>query len=152
MFKQADEAHQDCRNQLTELVVQNYNHPSIMFWGISNEILIGGISQKLVDCHHDLQKLCKELDPTRLTTIAHVSNTPVNGPMHRITDLESYNHYFGWYGGKTEDNGPWLDKFHAEHPDISPGRIGVRLRGYHQLAQLHAPVQGLHREISGPVP
>ena len=63
VFKQADEAHQDCRNQLTELVVQNYNHPSIMFWGISNEILIGGISQKLVDCHHDLQKLCRSWTP-----------------------------------------------------------------------------------------
>ena len=135
VFKQADEAHQDCRNQLTELVVQNYNHPSIMFWGISNEILIGGISQKLVDCHHDLQKLCKELDPTRLTTIAHVSNTPVNGPMHRITDLESYNHYFGWYGGKTEDNGPWLDQFHAEHPDIC---LGVSEYGCEGIINWHS--------------
>lgn len=121
VFKSEDAAHEHCRREMTELIVQNYNHPSIMFWGISNEILIGGISQKLVDCHHDLEKLCKELDPTRLTTIAHVSTTPVNGPMHHITDLESYNHYFGWYGGKTEDNGPWLDKFHAEHPDICLG-------------------------------
>ena len=107
--------------QMEELIVQNYNHPSILFWGISNEILIGGISQELVDCHHDLQKLCKELDPTRLTTIAHVSSTPTTGPMHRITDVESYNHYFGWYGGKIEQNGPWLDKFHAENPDICLG-------------------------------
>ena len=121
VFKPADEAHEHCRRELTELIVQNYNHPSIMFWGLSNEILIGGISQKLVDCHHDLQALAKELDPTRLTTIAHVSATPTDGPMHHITDVESYNHYFGWYGGKTEDNAPWLDKFHAEHPDICLG-------------------------------
>ena len=60
-----------------------------MFWGISNEILIGGISQELVERHHDLQKLCKELDPTRSTTIAHVSHTPTDGPMHHITDLEA---------------------------------------------------------------
>ena len=52
---------------------RNYNHPSIMFWGLSNEILIGGICQELVDNHHDLQTLVRELDPTRLTTIAHVS-------------------------------------------------------------------------------
>ena len=121
VFKSGKDAHEHCRRELTELIVQNYNHPSIMFWGISNEILIGGISQELVDCHHDLQKLCKELDPTRLTTIAHVSNTPTTGPMHRITDVESYNHYFGWYGGKIEQNGPWLDKFHAENPDICLG-------------------------------
>ncbi len=121
VFKSEDAAHEHCRREMTELIVQNYNHPSIMFWGVSNEILIGGISQKLVDCHHDLEKLCKELDPTRLTTIAHVSTTPTEGPMHHITDLESYNHYFGWYGGKIEDNGPWLDKFHAEHPEICLG-------------------------------
>ena len=121
VFKSGKDAHEHCRRELTELIVQNYNHPSILFWGISNEILIGGISQELVDAHHDLQALCKELDPTRLTTMAHLSNTPTTGPMHHITDLESYNHYFGWYGGKIEDNGPWLDKFHAEHPDICLG-------------------------------
>ena len=121
VFKPGKEAHEHCRRELTELIVQNYNHPSILFWGISNEILIGGISQELVDAHHDLQALCKKLDPTRLTTMAHLSNTPTTGPMHHITDLESYNHYFGWYGGKIQDNGPWLDKFHAEHPDICLG-------------------------------
>jgi beta-galactosidase len=118
VFKKGEGAHTHVMEEMKELIIQNYNHPSIMFWGISNEILIGGISQELVDTHHDLEKLCKELDPTRLTTIAHVSHTPVDGPMHHITDLESYNHYFGWYGGKMEQNGPWLDKFHADHPDI----------------------------------
>ena len=121
VFKKGEGAHKHVMEEMKELIIQNYNHPSIMFWGISNEILIGGISQELVDTHHDLEKLCKELDPTRLTTIAHVSTTPVNGPMHHITDLESYNHYFGWYGGKIEQNGPWLDKFHAENPDICLG-------------------------------
>ena len=121
--------------EMKELIIQNYNHPSIMFWGISNEILIGGISQELVDTHHDLEKLCKELDPTRLTTIAHVSSTPVNGPMHHITDLESYNHYFGWYGGKMEQNGPWLDKFHADHPDIC---IGISEYGCEGIINWHS--------------
>ena len=121
VFKKGEGAHTHVMEEMKELIIQNYNHPSIMFWGISNEILIGGISQELVDTHHDLEKLCKELDPTRLTTIAHVSHTPVDGPMHHITDLESYNHYFGWYGGKMEQNGPWLDKFHADHPDICIG-------------------------------
>lgn len=106
VFKKGEGAHTHVMEEMKELIIQNYNHPSIMFWGISNEILIGGISQELVDTHHDLEKLCKELDPTRLTTIAHVSHTPVDGPMHHITDLESYNHYFGWYGGKMEQNGP----------------------------------------------
>ena len=135
VFKKGEGAHKHVMEEMKELIIQNYNHPSIMFWGISNEILIGGISQELVDTHHDLEKLCKELDPTRLTTIAHVSTTPVNGPMHHITDLESYNHYFGWYGGKMEQNGPWLDKFHADHPDIC---IGVSEYGCEGIINWHS--------------
>ena len=135
VFKKGEGAHTHVMEEMKELIIQNYNHPSIMFWGISNEILIGGISQELVDTHHDLEKLCKELDPTRLTTIAHVSTTPVNGPMHHITDVESYNHYFGWYGGKMEDNGPWLDKFHAEHPDIC---IGISEYGCEGIINWHS--------------
>ena len=130
------EAHQNCISQMKELITQAYNHPCICFWGISNEILIGGISQKLVDNHHELNALVKEMDPTRLTTIAHVSSTPVNGPMHRITDTESYNHYFGWYGGKIEDNAPWVDKFHAEHPDIC---LGLSEYGCEGIITYHGP-------------
>lgn len=115
------EAHQNCISQLKELIIQNYNHPSICFWGISNEILIGGISEQLVENHKELNALAKELDPTRLTAIAHVSMTPVESPMHTITDVISYNHYFGWYGGKMEDNGPWLDMFHEKHPNLCLG-------------------------------
>ena len=135
VFKKGEGAHKHVMEEMKELIIQNYNHPSIMFWGISNEILIGGISQELVDTHHDLEKLCKELDPTRLTTIAHVSTTPVNGPMHHITDLESYNHYFGWYGGKMEQNGPWLDQFHAEHPDVC---IGISEYGCEGIINWHS--------------
>ena len=130
------EAHQNCISQMKELITQAYNHPCICFWGISNEILIGGISQKLVDNHHELNALVKELDPTRLTTIAHVSSTPVKGPMHRITDVESYNHYFGWYGGKIEDNAPWVDKFHAENPDIC---LGLSEYGCEGIITYHGP-------------
>ncbi len=121
VFNAAPDAHQNCISQMKELIIQNYNHPSICFWGISNEILIGGISQQLVDNHKELNALCHEMDPTRLTTIAHVSMTPVESPMHHITDVISYNHYFGWYGKKMEDNGPWLDMFHEAHPDLCLG-------------------------------
>lgn len=121
VMNQAPGAHDNCISQLKELIYQNYNHPSICFWGISNEILIGGISEKLVENHKELHALAKEIDPTRLTTIAHVSMTPTEGPMHGITDVESYNHYFGWYGGRMEDNGPWMDRFHRDHPEICLG-------------------------------
>lgn len=130
------EAHQNCISQMKELIIQNYNHPSICFWGVSNEILIGGISEQLVENHKELNALAKELDPTRLTTIAHVTMTPVDGPMHKITDVESYNHYFGWYGGRMEDNGPWMDHFHEVHPDIC---LGLSEYGCEGIITYHGP-------------
>lgn len=136
VFNEDPAAHQNCISQMKELIIQNYNHPSIMFWGVSNEILIGGISEKLVENHKELNQLCHSLDPTRLTTIAHVSMTPVESPIHKITDVESYNHYFGWYGGKMEDNGPWFDNFHEVHPDIC---VGVSEYGCEGIVTYHGP-------------
>lgn len=130
------DAHQNCISQMKELIIQNYNHPSICFWGISNEILIGGISDQLVENHKELNALCKELDPTRLTTIAHVTMTPVDSPIHDITDVESYNHYFGWYGGRMEDNGPWMDHFHEVHPKIC---LGLSEYGCEGIITYHGP-------------
>lgn len=136
VFQKEPEAHENCITQMKELIVQNYHHPSICFWGISNEILIGGISDQLIENHKELHALCKKLDPTRLTAIAHVSMTPLDSPIHKITDVESYNHYFGWYGGKMEDNGPWLDHFHEVHPDIC---LGVSEYGCEGIITYHGP-------------
>lgn len=136
VFNQDPAAHENCVTQMKELITQNFNHPSICFWGLSNEILIGGISEKLVENHKELNALCHEMDPTRLTTIAHVSMTPIDSPMHHITDVISYNHYFGWYGGKMEDNGPWLDNFHKAHPDLC---LGMSEYGCEGIITYHGP-------------
>ncbi len=109
-------AHENCRSQMKELVYQNYNHPAICFWGISNEITIAGDVPGLCDNLKDLNQLVHELDQTRLTTMAQVSSLPKNSEHNQITDVLSYNHYFGWYQGVLEDNEKWLDSFHAMHP------------------------------------
>ena len=108
-------------SQMTELVAQNYNHPSIVVWGLSNEISIGGSNADLLENHNILNDLCHSMDKTRLTTIAAVSMTKMDDPYLQIPDVVSYNHYFGWYGGDTTMNGPWFDKFHATHPSIPIG-------------------------------
>ncbi len=107
--------------QMKELVSQNYNHPSIVVWGLSNEISIAGSSDDLLENHNILNDLCHEMDKTRLTTIAAVSMCKIDDPYLLIPDVVSYNHYFGWYGGDTDMNGPWFDKFHATHPTIPIG-------------------------------
>ena len=108
-------------SQMKELVAQNYNHPSIVVWGLSNEISIGGSTEDLLENHRILNDLCHEMDKTRLTTIAAVSMCRMEDPYLQIPDVVSYNHYFGWYGGETSMNGPWFDKFHAMHPNIPIG-------------------------------
>ena len=108
-------------SQMKELVTQNYNHPSIVVWGLSNEISIAGSDDDLLENHRILNDLVHEMDKTRLTTIAAVSMCKMDDPYLQIPDVVSYNHYFGWYGGDTSMNGPWFDKFHAMHPTIPIG-------------------------------
>jgi len=108
-------------SQMKELVIQNYNHPSIVVWGLSNEISIQGSTDDLVENHKILNDLCHELDKTRLTTIAIVSMCPVDDPYIFVPDTVSWNHYFGWYGREAKDNGPWFDEFHAKYPNIPVG-------------------------------
>ena len=108
-------------SQMKELIYQNYNHPSIVVWGLSNEISIGGSDDDLLENHRILNNLCHEIDKTRLTTIAAVSMCKMEDPYLQIPDVVSYNHYFGWYGGETSMNGPWFDKFHKMHPTIPIG-------------------------------
>ena len=109
-------------SQMRELIVQNYNHPSIVVWGLSNEITMKGAEDPdLLENHRILNDLCHEMDKTRLTTMACVSPCPINSSILEIPDVVSYNHYFGWYGGDTSMNGPWFDKFHAKHPNLPIG-------------------------------
>ena len=109
-------------SQMKELVVQNYNHASIVVWGLSNEITMNGADDPdLLENHHILNDLVHSMDKTRLTTMAAVSMAPIDSKYIQIPDCVSYNHYFGWYGGETSDNGPWFDNFHKTHPNIPIG-------------------------------
>ena len=116
------EARQNTVDQLTELVVQNYNHPSIVCWGLSNEITVtGGVTQDLVDNHRVLNELCHRLDPTRPTTMAHAFMLDHNDPFVTLSDIRSYNLYYGWYVGDLDQNDQWFDDFHASHPNVVIG-------------------------------
>ena len=131
-------------SQMKELIVQNYNHPSIVVWGLSNEISIGGSTEDLLENHRILNDLCHEMDKTRPTTIAAVSMCKMDDPYLQIPDVVSYNHYFGWYGGDTSMNGPWFDKFHATHPTIPIGcsEYGCEALNWHTSS----PMQGDYTE------
>ena len=131
-------------SQMKELITQNYNHPSIVVWGLSNEIGIGGSDEDLLENHRILNDMCHEMDPTRKTTIAAVSMCKMDDPYLQIPDVVSYNHYFGWYGGETDMNGPWFDKFHKKHPNIPIGcsEYGCEALNWHTST----PMQGDYTE------
>ena len=138
-------ARENTISQMKELITQNYNHPSIVVWGLSNEITMKGDSDPdLLENHRILNDLAHEMDKTRLTTIAAVSPCPIDSPYIQIPDVVSYNHYFGWYGGDTSMNGPWFDKFHATHPNIPIGcsEYGCEALNWHTSK----PTQGDYTE------
>lgn len=120
-FMDTKEAHDDTISQMTELVLQNYNHPSICFWGISNEITMNGECDALVKNQKELNDLCHKLDPTRLTTMAQLGTVEGSSEQNHITDLVAYNIYIGWYTGKTEKCGEWMDDLHGKNSDFSVG-------------------------------
>lgn len=104
------------RQQLRELVRQHYNHPSICFWGLFNELKEAGDNP--VEYVGELNALAHDEDPTRPTTAA--SNQ--GGALNFITDLIAWNRYDGWYGATPATLAEWLDATHRAHPDL---RIGI---------------------------
>lgn len=116
-----ENAFENAKEQMRELIVQNYNHPSIVTWGISNEITIGGENEGLYKHLCELNDIVHEMDKTRVSTMAQVSPLPMTSNHNQLTDILSYNHYFGWYGGTVEDNDGWFDTFHANYPERALG-------------------------------
>ena len=133
-------------SQMRELIVQNYNHPSIVCWGLSNEITASGeATEDLMENHRLLNDLCHRLDATRPTTMAHVFMLETDSPLIDIPDIGSYNLYFGWYLGELEQNDRFFDEFHAKFP----GRvIGFSEYGADANPQFHSstPERGDYSE------
>ena len=109
-------------SQMEELVVQNYNHPSIAVWGLSNEITAASaVNEELLENHRALNDLCHRLDATRPTTMANVFMLETESPSLEIPDVNSYNLYFGWYLGDLEQNDEFFDEYHEKYPDRAIG-------------------------------
>lgn len=112
---------ENTKTQMTELIAQNYNHPCIVTWGLSNEITMSGATPAVVENHKMLNDLVHSMDKTRPTTEAVVTMCSMDNEYVHISDIVSYNHYFGWYGGNVNMYGPWFDKFHEKYPDKAIG-------------------------------
>ena len=109
-------------SQMKELIIQNYNHPSIVVWGLSNEITAASaVDEDLLENHRLLNDLAHKLDHTRKTTMANVFMLETNSPILQIPDVNAYNLYFGWYLGELEQNDEFFDEWHKNYPDMPIG-------------------------------
>lgn len=124
----------NAKQQMIELIRQNFNHPSIMFWGIQNEIQIGGDTPELRKLVSELNELTKQEDPTRLSTMANVMFVPDDDEYNTVTDVIGYNKYYGWYNGEAHDFADWIDGFHEMNPSIS---LGISEYGAEGIIQYH---------------
>jgi beta-galactosidase len=103
----------NAKQQLTELIRQNYNHPSIAFWSIGNELR--NDDSPTNSLLTQLNDLVHSEDPTRLSAYAHCCSSNTNA-LTSHTDVIGYNEYFGWYGGTYHDFAGWADNLHASSP------------------------------------
>lgn len=104
----------NAKQQLTELIRQNYNHPSIYIWGLHNEVYTP--YNYTVGLTTDLHDLAKSEDPYRATASVNGHST-VDQQSNLNADVQGINHYFGWYGGKIGDIEKWVTGMEKDFPD-----------------------------------
>jgi beta-galactosidase len=111
------DARENTITQMKELVAQNYNHPSIICWALSNEISLTGVTEDLLENQRILNDLVHKMDSSRVTAMANLFMLETNNPLLDIPDIMSYNLYYGWYVGELEDNDKFFDEFHEKYPN-----------------------------------
>ena len=127
---------ENTKKMLKELIRQNYNHPSVCFWGLFNELKLNyDDPQPFIK---ELNKLAKTEDPGRLTTLA--SNLGAANFID-LTDLMGWNQYFGWYGGSFDQVAKWADQTHKALPGkpISISEYGAGASPFKHTEDLIAP-------------
>ena len=105
----------NAKQQMSELVKQNFNHPSIYIWGVHNEVYSKTADEQVPVLSRELNDIAKTLDPDRLT-VAVTGYNVIDRQENLSTDVQGINHYFGWYGGKIEDLDVWAHKVGEQFP------------------------------------
>lgn len=103
----------NARQQLTELIRQNYNHPSIYVWGLHNEVYTP--YDYTVSLTRDLHDLAKTEDPDRYTVSVN-GHAKVDQASNLNADIQGINHYFGWYSGEIGDVEEWITGMETNFP------------------------------------
>jgi beta-galactosidase len=103
----------NAKQQLTELIRQNYNHPCIYVWGLHNEVYTP--YDYTVALTTDLNDLAKTEDPDRYT-VSVSGYSRVDQASNLNADIQGINHYFGWYNGEIGDVEKWIKGMEKDFP------------------------------------
>ena len=104
----------NAKQQLVELIRQNYNHPSIYIWGLHNEVYVP--YDYTVALTTELNDLAKSEDPYRYT-VSVSGYSKVDQASNLTADVQGINHYFGWYSGEIGDVKKWVEGMERDFPD-----------------------------------
>ena len=133
----------NAKQQLTEMILQGYNHPSLCFWGVFNELEATWAEQpgpRPDALIAELRDLAHRLDSSRPTVAASWKRDP--DPLHAMPDGIAFNVYPGWYWGKPDDFGPLVESLSAQ---LNGRRVGISEYGagasvvQHQEGELAPP-------------
>lgn len=108
----------NAKQQLTELIKQNYNHPSIFVWGLHNEVYCKYPTDYPARLTYELNDLAKTLDSYRYT-VSTTGYGKMHLPMNLMAEIQAMNRYYGWYEGKISDMEKWVDGLEKDYPDYN---------------------------------
>ncbi|KAA6302520.1 MAG: Beta-galactosidase BoGH2A [Candidatus Ordinivivax streblomastigis] len=95
--------------QLREMIRQRYNRPSILMWGLQNEVSTGSYNTEMSVIVPELHAFAKAEDPSRLTVQAQAGSDQSGW----TTDLFAKNQYPGWY--QSGSFGSYMDNYKNKH-------------------------------------
>ncbi|MBB6500705.1 glycoside hydrolase family 2 protein [Pedobacter cryoconitis] len=106
----------NAKQQLMELIKQNYNHPSIYVWGLHNEVYGKTPADFPAVLTRDLNDIAKTEDPYRYT-VSVSGYGEMDRPTNLNADIQGMNRYYGWYEGKIGDLETWAKTTETIYPD-----------------------------------
>lgn len=104
--------------QLEEIVAQNMNHPSVVMWGLFEQVWQRG--DDVVEYVRELNERAHSLDPSRLT----VGCSNSDGDINFVTDLVVFRQSVGYMKGSVEDVAVWCRQL-ASNKSWGDMRYGV---------------------------
>lgn len=117
-----DKFKQNGLQQLREVIIQNYNHPSVVMWGIYSLIWMRG--DNVLEYVRKLNSTAKELDSSRPT----VACSNQDGDINFVPDLIVWQQNLGWERGSIDDLTLWKDNLQKQwsnlHSAIAYGESG----------------------------